>query len=441
MYISRFCSLENEKTDEMTPPSFRTATLGCKVNACDTNALAEALVAGGFARAEKGVAADVVIVNTCAVTARSMAKARGIIRRLRAAEPQALVIVTGCGIRINDGALERMAEVDRVFPTLDGAADWLGRLHGIHVPPVMGGHDPDRTRSFIKIQDGCDAFCSYCVVPLVRGKPQSVVPGDVMRAVAASVSRGCKEVVLSGIHLGDYGKDIGGVTLGTVMKEVDKLRGSFRARLSSVEPLEVSDEMLEVMAGSSRFCEHLPLPLQSGSDRVLRAMRRPYGAKKYLEVLERARKVLNNPAITTDIMVGFPGETEADHEETLATIREARFARAHVFIYSPRPGTAAAEMPGRVDARTAKRRSAEVREAAARTAAAFRDGMVGKAEEVLPEARAGRTVEGFSRRYQRVRLAGGPELVGALVNVSITGHVAEREALEARVSGAIQEEA
>jgi threonylcarbamoyladenosine tRNA methylthiotransferase MtaB len=397
------------------------------VNACDSNALLDAALAGGFVRAREGQPADVIIVNTCAVTGRSTAKTRGLVRRAAADDEGALIIVTGCAVRIKDELLMGMPEVDFFAPSTREALDFLGRRCGFDLVLRTGGLDPERTRAFIKVQDGCDSFCSYCVVPYVRGKPQSIALADVMATVRETVARGYREIILSGIHLGQYGKDTGISQLPRLLSEVAAAPGDFRVRLSSIEPLEVTDEVLSIMGSSERFCPHLHLPLQSGSDRILAAMRRPYDRDRYLAVVERAREALNNPAITTDIMVGFPGETEADHAETLDLVKRAGFARAHAFIYSPRPGTAAAAFPDRVAGEVARRRSREVRAAAAATARAYRKDLVGTVAEVLPEEVVGRQVEGFCRRYQRIRFAGGAELIGVPVQVCIIGASAADE--------------
>lgn len=416
------------------PPTIRAYTLGCKVNFCDTNALLEAAIAAGFVRAAEGSQADAVVVNACAVTSHSIAKTRALVRRVRARQREAIILLTGCAVKANEPQLLAMKEVDHFFREPNEALAWLGRWYGLNPQPHSGGLDPERTRAFLKIQDGCDSFCSYCIVPIVRGKPQSLAPSSVMAALRRAVAGGYREIILSGIHLGHYGRDLEGVTLAALLKQIAGEEGDFRVRLSSIEPLEATEPLLATMALSKRFCPHLHLPLQSGSDRVLSEMRRPYNRQKYMEVVGTARRMLDNPAITTDIMVGFPGETEDDHRRTLDAIAEIGFARSHVFVYSPRPGTAAAALPDRVDPNTARRRSRQARDAALEAARRFREGLVGTVARVLPEEMVAGRREGFCERYQRVRFAGEMGLEKRFADVYISGTVAsDQDVLEGRL--------
>jgi threonylcarbamoyladenosine tRNA methylthiotransferase MtaB len=237
--------------------------------------------------------------------------------------------------------------------------------------------------------------------------------------VREAVEGGRNEIVLCGTHLGRYGKETGNISLVTLITEIDRFDAPFRVRLSSIEPLEVSDELLEVMGSSKKVCPHLHIPLQSGSDRILEAMRRPYGAALFLSTLKRARAALSNPAITTDIMAGFPGEAEEDHRLTIELARRAGFARAHVFVFSPRPATAAETLDGRVASETARRRAAEIREVCGASAMEFRDGLVGRTVEVLGEVVSHGWAEGFCRRYQRVKFRGNGQPVGRLTRICI----------------------
>jgi len=400
-----------KKKDNFAGPSVRVRTLGCKVNFCDGRALLDALTAAGLPTRTGGLPADIEVVNTCAVTARSVQKARSLIRRLRKANPAPSIIVTGCAARVPEDAFSKVPEADAICPFPRDVIAWLARRYGIPVTELPPGSlDFDRTRAFVKIQDGCQAGCAYCVVPAARGVQKSLEASEALRLVTEAVERGYHEVVICGIHLGQYGRDLGGTSLVDIMRAIAGIRGRFRVRLSSIEPLEVTDALLEVMGAGERFCPHLHLPLQSGSDKILKAMGRPYGAGEYFEVLERARRFLNNPAITTDIMVGFPGETPEDHRLTVEAIRKAGFARAHVFMFSARPGTRAALMPDRVAGREARRRSLEARCAGSESARTFRRTLTGTVAQVVVESVEDNLAEGLCRRYQRVRfrLNAGP---------------------------------
>jgi len=404
-----------------SPASVNVRTLGCKVNFCDGNALAGALAAAGFPTAAPGRPADVEIVNTCAVTARSVQKARTLIRRLRAANATGVVLVTGCAARMEGAASAAVPEADAVCPSPEDVVAWLKERYSLVAEPLIpaGGFDPARTRVFIKVQDGCASFCSFCVVPFVRGKPKSLELPRALGLLREAVARGYREIVLCGVHLGQYGRDLSGVSLVELMAQAAALDGDFRLRLSSVEPLDLSDEVLAVMSSNPRFCPHLHLPLQSGSDRVLKAMRRPYNISQYMNALDRARASLDNPAITTDIMVGFPGETGKDFELTLDAIRNAGFARGHVFVFSPRPLTQAYNLPERVAAAEARQRSLAARSACGRTALAFRNTLVATTAEIIVEEISGGFAHGLCARYQRVAVPGAARLKGSLVRVLI----------------------
>ncbi len=401
-------------------PLLRAHTFGCKVNFCDTNALVGALLMAGFARAGDKHSADLEIVNTCAVTSRSAQKARRLIRKIRAAYPHVFLLVMGCAARIHDTGLLTMSEPDLVSIDQDKAAESVCRRFGLAFKgPVTSSLDPSRTRSFIKVQDGCDAWCTYCIVPYLRGREHSEPPSRVIDQVRGALDSGHREIVLSGIHLGRYGARAGNSSLVRLLEKVAQIGGDFRVRLSSIEPLELSDELLALMGSSEIFCQHLHVPLQSGSERILRAMGRPYSTQQFLERVEQIRTKLDNPALTTDIMAGFPGETDADHEATLALINEISPARAHVFVFSPRPMTPAAHMRPSVDGLTARRRSREIRNLVDKTANAFRHTLSGRILQVLPEKAVDGTLEGFCRRYQRVRFEGSNELLGQFVPIYI----------------------
>jgi threonylcarbamoyladenosine tRNA methylthiotransferase MtaB len=386
--------------------SFRIISFGCKVNQAEGEALAAHLCAAGLAEAPDDAAADLLIINTCCVTAEAARQGRQRIRR--AARSGAAVAVTGCDAHsaAGDEALRRIEGVRLVEADKRRLVEQLGaRLSLAAMRPAL-----DRSRALLKIQDGCPGGCTFCIVPLVRPVVRSLPPAEAARDLADLVAAGFREVVLCGIHLGLYGADLRPrATLPDLVGRLLSAPGEFRLRLSSIEPMEVTDALLERMAAEpERVCPHLHVPLQSGDDGVLVRMGRPYTAAEFLSMIERVRRTLERPAITADILVGFPSETDAAFKRTLAVCREAGLARIHVFPYSARPGTAAAAMRPQVPAETIRARRAEAAALGEHLAAAYRAGLVGTqgrvvVEKVGPDGSA----EGLSERYQRVRIVGG----------------------------------
>jgi threonylcarbamoyladenosine tRNA methylthiotransferase MtaB len=428
-------------------PFFQLVSFGCKVNQAEGEALAAGLRASGLAEAAGPDAADLVVVNSCAVTGEAARQCRQRVRHeLRRG---AAVVVTGCAAHpaAGDAALHAVPGVLFLEPDKDRVAERLREMIDrgggstvtqprVAVPPEAL---PARARAMLKVQDGCPAGCAYCIVPKVRPAVWSLAPDEAARRVADRVAAGFREIVLCGIQLGLYGLRIpdcglrieqhgngtrlsrdpqgsasltvgGGEALVALLDRLVALPGDFRLRLSSLEPMEVAEALLARLAAApDRLCPHLHLPLQSGSDAVLARMGRPYAAADFLAVVERVRRALPQPAVTTDVLVGFPGETQEDFAETLRVCRAAAFSRMHVFPFSRRPGTAAAEMADPVPApviRDRRRRAAAVGE---ELAAAYRRGLVGREarvviERVAPDGAAG----GLCERYVRVRIAPPP---------------------------------
>jgi threonylcarbamoyladenosine tRNA methylthiotransferase MtaB len=402
--------------------------------------------------------ADVYVVNTCTVTARSEAQSRQAVRQARRRNPGALVVLCGCypqvsgeeavtatGADVVLGTRGRGEIVSLVERALRGEK---GLVHAGLQRPGQGvreagetgspGHEQrdryeeipveaqGRTRALLKVQEGCDVGCTYCVVPLARGPARSRDPGAALQEARRLVTAGFREIVLTGIQLGAYGRDLGMADgLAWLVEEMAAIPGLWRLRVSSLEPVDVTDRFLDVVAGSPVVCSHLHLPLQSGSDRLLRAMGRPYSAAWYLALVERAREKVAELALSTDVMVGFPGETEEDFAATVRTVQRAGFMRLHVFPYSPRPGTVAARMPDRVPDRVKEERARILREIGEHLARSFVLGLVGRVTEVLAEREYGGWVSGLTRNYVRVRFPGGADLEGCLVEVRIKGTEAD----------------
>ncbi|MEW6081696.1 MAG: tRNA (N(6)-L-threonylcarbamoyladenosine(37)-C(2))-methylthiotransferase MtaB [Bacillota bacterium] len=404
------------------------ATLGCKVNQYDSQALAEAFKAEGFEVVPFSSKADVYIINTCAVTARSESKCRQLIRKTIRRSPGSIVAVTGCysqvrqsevatlpGVCLVSGTQDRLGLVKKVRRALAGeplSMPVKGETWDWEEAPVRTHQG--RHRAYVKVQDGCDQCCSYCIVPVARGPSRSRPVGRVLDEVTRLEEAGYREIVLSGIHLGHYS---GGLT--QLVRSVIAVTGSARIRLSSIEPEEVGDDLLDAMASNPRVCRHLHVPLQSGSDRVLGLMNRRYTSWEYLDTVKKARAAMPDLGLSTDVMVGFPGEDEADFQDTVSVVKAAGFSRLHVFRYSERPGTPAASMPAKVSPKVKEARSGMLQELGAELAMDFHRGLRGTRVEVLVEGVAGGLLKGHSSSYVEVRFPGPPGLAGSLVWVMV----------------------
>jgi len=419
------------------PHTFQIRTLGCPVNQFEGRALAEAMTRAGFR--ETAGAADVYIVNSCAVTGAAAAEARRLIRGVKRDHPGSLVVLAGCYPQVYRAEIEDgLPEADLVVGTADRSRLpelVRQRLFGAGVPRIqVEEHRPGesfgelplparygRARPVLKIQEGCDEACTYCIVRVARGRPRSMDPAQVLGRVRHLLDLGYREIVLAGTHLGAYGKDRPGWNLARIVREAGALSYDFRLRLDYVEPVDVSRDLLEAMASSSRVCPFLYLPLQSGSDPVLRKMGRRYTAGDYVRLVETARGLIPGLAVWTDLIAGFPGETPEDHAATVSLVRQLAFARLHVFPYSPRPGTAAASFPGQIAPDVKKKRVLELRALGRELSLVFHRGLVGKETRVLGEKVAAGRAEGHSERYVKVGFpAPGPALRGSLVTVRVT---------------------
>lgn len=397
-------------------------TLGCKVNQFDSEGLISSFRENGFEVVSPSEEADLYIVNTCTVTKTAEQKARQLIRRLKRRTPEALVVVTGCYAQTNPEEVAGMPEADLVLGVagragmVDIIREYLAKevskvsVKGWERRPEFEVYHPEfteRTRAFLKIEDGCESYCSYCKIPFARGPVRSLPPERVLLEIKRLLEKGFKELVLVGIHLGDYGKDLGTDLAGLLKKVETEIKGGVRIRLSSIEPTDFTPELIRVFAGSKLLCPHLHIPLQSGADPVLKRMNRHYGTGDYALLLAKLRQERPGLAVSSDLMVGFPGETGEDFHRTLEFIREQRFSRLHIFPYSPREGTRAAAMSGQLSRKVKEERAKRAEEVAGETAAEFRREFLGKVVEVLTEEEVEPGVwEGFSGEYLRVRIKG-----------------------------------
>jgi threonylcarbamoyladenosine tRNA methylthiotransferase MtaB len=415
------------------PHGFVVASLGCKVNQAEAAWLGDQLRARGLVRAGRGRQASAAVLMTCAVTAAAARQSRQAARRLARAHPGALVVAAGCGAQAEPEAYAEAGAAVAGRHGLAGLPELLARGEAPAGPPGPPGGGPwcpgeqapgrRRTRGLLKLQDGCDANCAYCIVPRLRGGPRSLDPEPSGRALARLGRGGAAEVVLTGVHLGRWGRDLPGrPELAGLLPRLLEAHPLPRLRLSSLEAGEITPELLELLAAEDRICPHLHVPLQTGSDRLLAAMGRPYSAGRYARVVQEAAEAVPGLCLGADVMVGLPGEDEEAFRQTRELLRRLPLAYLHVFPYSPRPGTPAAEMPGRPPERVARARAAELRELGAAKRLAFYQAQVGRSLVVVAEA-AGR---GRSQNYCLVEL-GPAARPGQVVEARARGVALDRD--------------
>ncbi|TLM67256.1 MAG: tRNA (N(6)-L-threonylcarbamoyladenosine(37)-C(2))-methylthiotransferase MtaB [Deltaproteobacteria bacterium] len=414
------------------------ATLGCKTNQFETAAMRERLEQAGYRVVPFAAGADLVIVNTCTVTAATDAQSRNLVRRARRLNPACRVVVTGCYAQVDPQALAELPGVELVIGNeekrdlpalLTGSARERIRVADIRARekaaiPVLTAF-AERSRAFVQIQNGCDAFCSYCIIPHARGPSRSAPPEQVLDQVRQLVGQKVPEIVLTGIHVGNYGLDLQPrSSLLELLRRIEGETGVARLRLGSVEPTEIDAPLLACLAASKVICPHLHIPLQAGDDAVLARMRRPYGREAFRALIERVAALLPDAAIGLDVIAGFPGETDAEFENTVRLIGELPVSHLHVFPYSRRPGTAAAAMPGHLPGDVKKARAERLRALGTEKLATFAARFVGRVMEVVVEGggKSGQ-LKGVTRNYLEVRFAGPAELVGQSAAVRVTAAV------------------
>ena len=405
------------------PATLKTLTLGCKVNQYETELVREGFARIGYEDAADGEQADLCVVNTCTVTAEGDSKSRQAIRRLARANPRARIVVMGCYATRAPEELAKLPGVSEVLTDKREIPDLLGRFGVLDVPAGISRFG-DRNRAYVKVQDGCLLRCSYCIIPSVRPNVHSRPVRDILDEVRRLIDNGYREIVLTGIHLGHYGVEQNWnkpkhdwLRLSSLVRQIAELPGDFRIRLSSIEATEVTRELIAAMADyPDRIAPHLHICLQSGSDAVLRRMRRRWGSRLFIDRCRLVRESLGQPAITTDIIVGFPGETDDDFAATCRVARECGFSKIHIFPFSPRRGTPAAAMaeqvPPQVKAERGERLAALEREL--RTDY-FRS-LIGRQLIVLTEE----ANRGTSCRYAPVEISHGNIEAGQIVRVNAT---------------------
>lgn len=422
-------------------------TLGCKVNQADTASMENLFLRSGHQLVSFDGEADVYIINTCVVTNTGQRKSRQTIHRAIRKNPNALIVVTGCYPQTAAEEVKAIAGVDMIIGNQDRAqivqlveerlahrqTDTLDAVHKLTASTAFeemaAGDITDKTRAFLKIQEGCNQFCTYCIIPYARGPLRSRSLESIRTETQRLISAGFKEIVLIGIHLGCYGKENpDGPTLYDAVKTVLDVPGVQRLRLGSLESVEVEPRLLTLMQEDARFCRHLHLPLQSGCDKTLQAMHRPYTTAKFKTLLADIKTNVPDIAITTDVIVGFPGETEADFETTCKFAESCGFSKMHIFPFSARKGTPAEKFAGAVTEAVKKERAdilGKIDETMHKT---FLQAMVGQTAEVLFEQPAGEDYfEGLTGNYQRVFVkSGGRNLGGEILPVKITAFDGEK---------------
>ena len=411
-------------------------TLGCKVNQYETECLAELFAQSGFTVVEPEEEADVYVVNSCTVTASGDKKTRQLLRRMKKRSPAALAVLTGCYPQAFPEEAKAIPEADvitgaknrrgllqavlRAMETGERIVDLSPHQRGETFEPMSAAGLRGRTRAYLKIEDGCERYCSYCIIPTARGPVRSKPLADIKAEVEALAAAGYLEVVLTGINLSSYGKDLG-LRLIDAVELCCAVPGIRRVRLGSLEPELLTESDIARMAAQDKFCPQFHLSLQSGCDRTLKAMNRHYDSAEYARIVRDIRASFDNAAITTDIMVGFARETDEDHKASLAFAEEIGFAKVHVFAYSRREGTVAARRPDQVPEPVKDARSREMIALTDQTRERFLLSQLGRVEEVLVETtKTPFGYEGFTRNYTPVAVNCPPESCGTLVKVRIT---------------------
>lgn len=413
--------------------SVKIYTLGCKTNQYETEAIREGLESSGFyTEADASSRADIYIVNTCTVTAKADRDSRWIIRRCNRESPSARIVVTGCLVGTDGEAVRKLPGVSHIVKN-----SRKHRMLDILEGKPHEGEDEDRdaflplkiedfkyrTKAFIKIQDGCDNICSYCKIPHVRGRSRSRDAHDILEEAKRLIGKGFSELILTGICLGDWKGGVNReIRLPGLLEMLESIDKDFRIRLSSIEPKMVSDKLIRTIARSKKICPHLAIPLQSGSDRILALMNRPYTASCYMKLIKKIRKEMPDASITTDVMIGFPGESEKDFKKTVKVIRNILPSRLHIFAYSRREGTLAARYRCDCDPSSIKRKRSILERVSTAASYKYRRRFLSRTVEGLVETRRDpqtKMLTGYTERYIKFFLDGPDSLMGKIIPVKV----------------------
>ena len=410
-------------------------TLGCKVNQYESNAMAQKFIENGYELIEdENRSADIYIINTCTVTNMSDRKSRQMLRRVKEKNKNAIVVAVGCYAQVAKDDLEKIPEIDLVLGNNE-KADILKYVNDyilenkkeLKMEDVLQTKEfvefgditfTEKTRAVIKVQDGCDRFCSYCIIPYARGRVRSRKPENIISEINKIAKKGIKEVVITGIHIASYGKDFkDNYRLIDLLEDLNEIDGIERIRLGSLEPLLITEEFMERLVKLEKVCHHFHLSLQSGCDETLKRMNRRYSTEEFRNIVNILRRFYQDVVLTTDIIVGFPGETEQEFEKTCEFLKEIKFYKMHVFKYSPRKGTKAASMPNQIDGNKKEERSKKLIEISSENERYYNNKYIGKEIEVLFEEKKNGTYHGHTKNYLLVYCEADENLENKIVKV------------------------
>lgn len=431
---------------EMGQKSVAFLTLGCKVNTYETDAMKQLFLSAGYQVKEFSDTADVYVINTCTVTNIADRKSRQMLHKAKKNNPESIVVAVGCYVQAAKEALEADEAIDLVVGNnqKQNIVEVLEQYYmdnnynealidisrESQYEELSIGSAGDKTRAYIKVQDGCNQFCSYCIIPYTRGRVRSRAIVDVLNEVKKLVDAGYKEVVLTGIHLSSYGIDFEEkASLLQLIQSISEIHGLERVRLGSLEPRVITEEFVSVLSKNEKFCPHFHLSMQSGCNATLKRMNRRYTAEEYYEKCELIKEWFELPAITTDVIVGFPGETEEEFEETKAFVQKVKFAQMHVFKYSKRKGTRAEAMENQVEETTKHARSTQLIQIEQEMRKAYKDSFIGRKEKLLVEEEV--TVDGVTyqighnERYVKLAIVSDTNYTNQIIEVEVGNHVTE----------------
>lgn len=412
---------------------FQIYTLGCKVNTYESNVMRDALLNKGYFEVGLKEKADITIINTCTVTNTADSKSMKVIRQAIRRNENAIIVVCGCLVQNKKEEVSKIDGVDIVIGNINKSkiVDYIEKYieekkQEVDVRNIMDTNfEPmmlnnfNKTRAFVKIQDGCNNFCSYCIIPYTRGNVRSKDKRSVLKEIQLLVDEGHKEVVLTGIHTGNYGAEFADYKFADLLKDIVKIDKLERLRISSIEITEINDDVMEVIKENNILVDHMHIPLQSGSDAVLKRMNRKYDKEYFINKIKKLRKIRPNISITTDVIVGFPGETEEEFEETIETIKKIKFTKLHVFPYSKREGTKAAIMDGQVDENIKKKRVKILLQLSKELEYNYMEKFIGKKVIFIPEMAKEEYIIGHTGNFLNVKYRGNKNDLNKDIEVKI----------------------